>query len=117
MGVSDPAESTWWWDLLQHGRDSAHADAFDVDWDFGGGKVRIPVLGSAEDVSKLEVVGGSGGDGSDGELRYYDNRFPLAPGTDGGTPQEVHARQHYELVDWRRADDQLARKSAVKGKS
>jgi (1->4)-alpha-D-glucan 1-alpha-D-glucosylmutase len=99
MGVSDPAESGWWWDLLQHGRDSAHADAFDVDWDFGGGKVRIPVLGSADDVSELKVV--------DGELRYYDNRFPLAPGTEQGTPQEVHARQHYELVDWRRADDQL----------
>jgi (1->4)-alpha-D-glucan 1-alpha-D-glucosylmutase len=99
MGVADPAESAWWWDLLKHGRDSAHADAFDVDWDFGGGKVRIPVLGSADDVSELKVV--------DDELHYYDNRFPIAPGTDGGTPQEVHARQHYELVDWRRADDQL----------
>jgi (1->4)-alpha-D-glucan 1-alpha-D-glucosylmutase len=104
MGVSDPAESGWWWDLLQHGRESAHADAFDVDWDFGGGRVRIPVLGSADDVSKLEVV--------DGELRYYDNRFPIAPGTEPSpthpaTPQEVHDRQHYELVDWRRADDQL----------
>jgi (1->4)-alpha-D-glucan 1-alpha-D-glucosylmutase len=99
MGVADPAAAPWWWDVLQHGRDSAHAAAFDIDWEFGGGKVRIPVLGSADDVDKLEVV--------DGELRYYDNRFPLAPGTDGGTPQEVHARQHYELVDWRRADDEL----------
>src|SRR3712207_7106936 len=36
-----------------------------------------------------------------------DLRFPIAPGTGEGTPQEVHARQHYELVDWRRADDQL----------
>ncbi|WP_222196106.1 malto-oligosyltrehalose synthase [Modestobacter italicus] len=99
MGVSDPAESGWWWDLLQHGRESVHADAFDVDWDFGGGKVRIPVLGSADDVAQLTVT--------DGELRYYDNRFPIAPGTEGGSPQEVHARQHYELVDWRRADDQL----------
>jgi (1->4)-alpha-D-glucan 1-alpha-D-glucosylmutase len=103
MGVSDPAESGWWWDLLEHGRDSAHADAFDVDWDFGGGKVRVPVLGSPDDVSKLEVV-----DTPDGpELHYYDNRFPVAPGTEQGTPQEVHARQHYELVDWRRADDLL----------
>ena len=99
MGVADPAAAPWWWDVLQHGRDSAHAAAFDIDWEFGGGKVRIPVLGSADDVAKLEVV--------DGELRYYDNRFPLAPGTDEGTPQEVHARQHYELVDWRRADDEL----------
>ncbi|SDC70634.1 maltooligosyl trehalose synthase [Geodermatophilus telluris] len=104
MGVADPAEAPWWWDVLQHGRDSAHASAFDVDWDFGGGRIRIPVLGSADDVEKLEVV--------DGELRYYDNRFPLAPGTgdpdgDPPTPQEVHDRQHYELVDWRRADADL----------
>jgi (1->4)-alpha-D-glucan 1-alpha-D-glucosylmutase len=99
MGVADAAAAPWWWDVLQHGRDSAHADAFDIDWDFGGGKVRLPVLGSADDVEKLEVV--------DGELHYYDNRFPIAPGTDGGSPQEVHARQHYELVDWRRADSDL----------
>jgi (1->4)-alpha-D-glucan 1-alpha-D-glucosylmutase len=99
MGVADAAEAAWWWDVLTHGRDSAHAAAFDIDWDAGGGKVRIPVLGSADDVCELKVV--------DGELHYYDNRFPIAPGTDGGTPQEVHARQHYELVDWRRADTDL----------
>ncbi len=99
MGVGDPTEAPWWWDVLQHGRGSAHAAAFDVDWEFGGGRVRIPVLGSADDVEKIEVV--------DGELRYYDNRFPLAPGSEGGTPQEVHDRQHYELVDWRRADSDL----------
>ncbi|MCW2685094.1 MAG: treY, partial [Blastococcus sp.] len=99
MGVDDPAAAPWWWDVLQHGQDSAHAAAFDIDWEFGGGKVRIPVLGSSDDVSELEVV--------DGELRYYDHRFPLAPGTEQGTPQEVHARQHYELVDWRRADGDL----------
>ncbi|WP_448627969.1 malto-oligosyltrehalose synthase [Geodermatophilus sp. URMC 64] len=99
MGVADPAAAPWWWDVLKNGRTSAHADAFDIDWEFGGGRVRLPVLGSADDVEKLEVV--------DGELRYYDNRFPLAPGTDGGTPQEVHDRQHYELVDWRRADTDL----------
>ena len=40
---------------------------------------------------------------ADGELRYHDHRFPLAPGSadDGASPAEVHARQHYEL-------DQLA---------
>jgi (1->4)-alpha-D-glucan 1-alpha-D-glucosylmutase len=99
MGVADPAASPWWWDVLQHGRDSAHAAAFDIDWEFGGGKVRLPVLGSGDDLEKLELV--------DGELRYYANRFPIAPGTDSGTPQQVHARQHYELVDWRRADTDL----------
>ena len=103
MGVDDPAAAPWWWDVLKHGRDSAHASAFDIDWDFGGGRVRIPVLGSADDVEKLEVVEGEDGP----ELRYYDNRFPIAPGTGSGAPQEVHARQHYELVDWRRADSDL----------
>jgi (1->4)-alpha-D-glucan 1-alpha-D-glucosylmutase len=104
MGVADPAEAPWWWDVLRHGRDSAHASAFDVDWDFGNGRIRIPVLGSADDVQKLEVVRSP--DGTD-ELHYYDNRFPIAPGTGEGTPQEVHDRQHYELVDWRRADSDL----------
>ncbi|MCU1605545.1 MAG: treY [Modestobacter sp.] len=105
MGVADAHESGWWWDLLKRGRDSAHADAFDVDWDAGGGKVRLPVLGSADDLSKLELVEAGG----EWELRYYDNRFPVAPATaqDGDDPVAVHARQHYELVDWRRADTEL----------
>jgi (1->4)-alpha-D-glucan 1-alpha-D-glucosylmutase len=103
MGVGDPAAAPWWWDVLEHGQDSPHAAAFDIDWEFGGGKVRIPVLGSADDLAALAVV-----DTPDGaELHYYDNRFPIAPGTAGGSPQEVHARQHYELVDWRRADSDL----------
>ncbi|MFL6094011.1 MAG: malto-oligosyltrehalose synthase [Blastococcus sp.] len=107
MGVADAAAAPWWWDVLQHGQESAHAAAFDIDWVFGGGKVRIPVLGSAADLAELKVVsGGAGGDG-EAELHYYDNRFPIAPGTGQGTPQEVHARQHYELVDWRRADSDL----------
>jgi (1->4)-alpha-D-glucan 1-alpha-D-glucosylmutase len=99
MGVADAAAAPWWWDVLRHGQQSAHADAFDIDWEFGGGKVRIPVLGSADDVAELKVVGD--------ELHYYDSRFPIAPGTGQGSPQEVHDRQHYELVDWRRADSDL----------
>ncbi|MEI4281144.1 malto-oligosyltrehalose synthase [Klenkia terrae] len=99
MGVDDAHAAQWWWSLLELGQDSPHAHAFDVDWDFGGGRVRLPVLGSADDLAELSV--------SDGELRYYEHRFPVAPGTDGGTPQEVHDRQHYELVDWRRADADL----------
>jgi (1->4)-alpha-D-glucan 1-alpha-D-glucosylmutase len=103
MGIADPAAAPWWWDVLKHGRESEHAAAFDIDWDFGGGKVRIPVLGSADDIAVLELAEGPDGP----ELRYYDNRYPVAPGTEIGTPQEVHARQHYELVDWRRADTDL----------
>lgn len=102
MGVQTPADNAWWWQLLQEGRGSRMAEAFDVDWDEGGGRIRIPVLGDGEDeLDRLSLV--------DGELRYYDNRFPLAEGSahPGDSPAEVHARQHYELVNWRRADSEL----------
>ncbi|MEO5832248.1 MAG: malto-oligosyltrehalose synthase, partial [Nakamurella sp.] len=91
--------SVWWWDLLTHGRDSRYGDAFDVDWAAGGGKLLMPILGSAQDLDKLEIDGD--------ELVYYDTRLPIAPGTGSGTAQQVHARQHYELIDWRRADTEL----------
>ncbi|SFT41798.1 malto-oligosyltrehalose synthase [Arthrobacter sp. ov118] len=105
VGVATPAQNPWWWSLLKEGRQSRYAQAFDVDWDFGGGRVRIPVLGDDSDVDSLEI--------RDGELRYYDHRFPLAEGTytvgdsTGDDPREVHDRQHYELVGWRRADNEL----------
>lgn len=100
MGVSTPASNAWWWDLLTHGRASRYAEAFDVDWESGGGKVRIPVLRD-DSQDDLAIV--------DGQLRYFDHRFPIAPGTadDGASPAEVHSRQHYELVNWRSADAEL----------
>jgi (1->4)-alpha-D-glucan 1-alpha-D-glucosylmutase len=104
VGVATPPENPWWWDLLKRGRDSERAVAFDVDWEAGGGRIRIPVVGDGDQdreggpIAHLEIV--------DGELRYYDNRFPIAPGTadDGANADTVHARQHYELVNWRVAD-------------
>jgi (1->4)-alpha-D-glucan 1-alpha-D-glucosylmutase len=98
MGVADPAQNEAWWQLLQRGQDSDYADWFDIDWRAGDGKVLLPVLGDDAEVAKLEIL--------DGELRYYDHRFPLAPGSadDGADPQAVHERQHYRLVDYRRAD-------------
>ena len=101
VGVATPAQNPWWWSLLKVGQGSPYADAFDVEWDLAGGKIRLPMLGSDEDLDKLEI--------EDGELRYYDHRFPIAEGTysSGDSPQEVHSRQHYELIGWRRADAEL----------
>ncbi|MFP5316601.1 MAG: malto-oligosyltrehalose synthase, partial [Actinomycetes bacterium] len=68
----------------------------------GGGRIRVPVLGDGEnEEDQLKVV--------DGELHYYENRYPIAEGTahPGDSGAEVHARQHYELVNWRRADSEL----------
>ena len=104
VGVATPYLNPWWWDVLMHGRDSVHAEAFDIDWEFGHGKLLVPVLGDDDlpddgPTGHLEVV--------DDELRYHDHRFPIAPGTSYGTPDEVHRRQHYELVSWRRGDSDL----------
>ncbi|MFE4543824.1 malto-oligosyltrehalose synthase [Arthrobacter sp. NPDC056727] len=101
VGVATPVQNPWWWSLLKEGRQSRYAEAFDVDWDLGGGRIRLPILGSDDDLDQLEI--------KDGELRYYDHRFPLAEGsyTEGDSPREVHDRQHYELMGWRRADNEL----------
>lgn len=101
VGVATPAQNPWWWSLLKEGQGSPYAEAFDVEWDLAGGKLRLPMLGSDEDLDKLEI--------KDGELRYYDHSFPIADGTysDGDSPQQVHSRQHYELIGWRGADAEL----------
>ena len=92
VGVATPAANPWWWDVLEHGEGSEHAEAFDIDWEFGHGKVRIPVLGD-DDAGSIEV---------DGDVvRYHEHRFPMAPGTSTLT------EQHYELVSWRRGDSDL----------
>ena len=79
-----------------------HAEAFDIDWDFGHGKVLIPVLGDDD----LRDGGRSGTSTVDDELRYHDHRFPLAPGT-LRQPRRGARAQHYELVSWRRGDSEL----------
>ncbi|HEY3504163.1 MAG TPA: malto-oligosyltrehalose synthase [Actinocatenispora sp.] len=96
MGVAVPAVNRAWWDVLRLGAGSAYAHWFDVDWAHGGGRLVLPVLGD-EDAPELSIV--------DGELRYFEHRFPLAPDTGGGTPAEVHDRQHYRLVSWRHSGE------------
>ena len=106
VGVAVPAQNAWWWSLLELGRESPHADAFDVDWDAAGGRLRLPVLGGT--VEEAAAAGDLHVEGE--ELRYFEHRFPLAPGSladAAGDVLAVHARQHYELVDWRRADAEL----------
>ena len=115
VGVATPRENRWWWDVLQHGEDSQHAKGFDIDWAFGNGRLRIPVLADEDvpgpdgAVAGLEVVEPDG----EPELCYRGQRYPVSPGTaddlgrHGVDATAVHARQHYELVSWRRADDEL----------
>jgi (1->4)-alpha-D-glucan 1-alpha-D-glucosylmutase len=97
LGVGDPMQNAWWWDVLRHGRESQFSTFFDIDWapDNGvEGKLALPVLGSDDDVADLTVDGDV--------LRLGDLVFPIAPGTGEGSGPDVHARQHYRLIGWRR---------------
>jgi (1->4)-alpha-D-glucan 1-alpha-D-glucosylmutase len=94
VGVEKPVQNQWWWDVLKHGRGSKFCSFFDIDWDLDNGRIVLPVLGSDEDVGQLTVDGDV--------LRLGDLAFPIAPGTSGGTGPDVHDRQHYRLIGWRR---------------
>ncbi|MFN8194102.1 MAG: malto-oligosyltrehalose synthase [Nocardioidaceae bacterium] len=108
VGVASPAGNSWWWSVLTHGPTSPYADAFDIDWAAGGGRLRVPVVGDDDATALGGPVGGLRVEA--GQLHYHDLAFPLAPGTadDWGEPgvdaDTVHSRQHYELVSWRLAD-------------
>jgi (1->4)-alpha-D-glucan 1-alpha-D-glucosylmutase len=121
MGVAVPRQNPWWWDLLTYGRGSRYAEAFDVDWDFGGGRIRIPVLGGdldgIVDAGELRIDPTPSERAPHGTLHYFDNVFPLAPDSvqdderdDLENPAVVRAivdRQHYELMFWRREAAEL----------
>lgn len=152
QGVAAPAQNPWWADVLTHGQGSAHAAAFDIDWAFGRGRVRLPVLGAeldevvaageitvappgdaevggaadAEEMADAEDAAAAGhphhppsprepdADAPFGTARYFDLVLPLAPGTaplratnDPTAVRDVLARQHWELVFWRREAELL----------
>jgi (1->4)-alpha-D-glucan 1-alpha-D-glucosylmutase len=87
LGIAHPIENPAWWDVLRLGKDSPYASWFDIDW--SRGRIVVPVLG---DNPQLTVV--------DDELRYFEHRFPLAPGSwsEGEDAAAVHDRQHYQLI-------------------
>lgn len=98
MGIEQPRANPWWWDVLARGRESAWARFFDIDFDVG--PILVPVLaddgdGGEQALASLAIRGA--------ELTYHEHRFPIAEGTSGGTAAEVHSRQYYRLVSWRRA--------------
>ncbi|QOC26518.1 malto-oligosyltrehalose synthase [Microbacterium hominis] len=118
QGVADPTENPWWWDVLTHGRRSAHAAAFDIDWEHGAERVVLPVLGGTLDEvlgrGEIEVAPPAGDDDGFGTARYYELVLPLAPGTaplhattDRLAVRDVLERQHWRVTSWRRDAEEL----------
>jgi (1->4)-alpha-D-glucan 1-alpha-D-glucosylmutase len=100
VGVSDPQQNPWWWDVLRNGKQSQFAPFFDIDWSPGngaGGRLALPVLQSENDPAALTVDRS----GPEPMLALHDLRFPIAPGTDGENALRIHDKQHYRLVSWK----------------
>ena len=107
MGVADPEQNRWWWDLLRLGRGSAYADAFDVDWEAFGDRVMVPVLGDGGETPETaypqppaqhyELVSWRRGDS---ELNY--RRFFTITTLAGVRVEEpwVFAESHREIGRW-----------------
>ena len=93
------------WDVLMHGRASAYASWFDVDWETENGRVLLPVLGDPLDdcLRRGEITAADGG------VRYFDHEFPMAPGSEalaGDLPALLDV-QHYRLAHWREGAESL----------
>ncbi|MHC5005036.1 MAG: alpha-amylase family glycosyl hydrolase, partial [Planctomycetota bacterium] len=108
-------DNPFWCDVLRHGRDSRWARVFDVDWEAGGGRLQLPVLGAP--LAEL-LAGGALAVQRDGDdpaawwLHAEGQRWPLAPASAGAAERCEHepsadaltrllAGQHYELHFWR----------------
>jgi len=89
------------WQVLRDGMEAETAHWFDIDWQAGGGRLGLAILGGTlqEALKAGEIRLGE----YDGRpvLRYFDHVLPLAAGTQGGHVEEVLARQHYRLASWR----------------
>ncbi|MFI9628367.1 malto-oligosyltrehalose synthase [Streptomyces sp. NPDC052042] len=89
------------WEVLREGAGSPYARWFDIDWEAGGGKVLLPVLGGriGGELDAFRV---------DGEvLRHGEQEFPLRAGTARLPLPELLDAQHYRLCWWRLARTEL----------
>jgi len=102
MGVADATQNRAWWELLRLGQDGEFASWFDVDWPAAGGRVLIPVLADDFEPDRDLSIDGA-------VLRYGDHTYPLGDDiqTEDDAPAVVLRRQHYRLIDARRADRDL----------
>ena len=80
------AGNRWWWDVLEHGRASPYATAFDIVWDeMPDGRLLVPQLDDhlhrVVAAGRLQVARAA--DGAL-QLTFGEQRFPLAPASTAG---------------------------------
>ncbi|MFR9788302.1 malto-oligosyltrehalose synthase [Streptomyces sp. MB22_4] len=89
------------WEVLREGPESPYARWFDIDWDAGGGRLLLPVLGGplGAELEHLAVDGDV--------LRCRDHVLPLRAGTAHLPLPELLDAQWYRPVWWRLARTEL----------
>lgn len=122
MGIS-AGGNDWWADILKNGAASPFARYFDIQWESVDpklrGKVLLPILGDQYDrVLKRGELRLQQDNGAP-VLRYFDNRFPLAPDSIPGNLSIEHInsdhhalndliqKQNYSLAFWGDGDLRL----------
>ncbi|MVW79850.1 malto-oligosyltrehalose synthase [Bordetella sp. 02P26C-1] len=117
------ARNPWWRDVLRHGRGSAYAAFFDIDWSVYSGKVLLPILGQPyedalrageirlgkQDGVPVVLAGGQAlpVSGMPDPLELV--RYTSAPDSPESFAflDALLQQQHYELAYWRRAAAEL----------
>ncbi|MFF9897843.1 malto-oligosyltrehalose synthase [Streptomyces longispororuber] len=99
--AADPRHNRALWEVLRDGPASPYARWFDIDWEAGGGKVLLPVLGGrlGAELERLRVDGDV--------LRYHDRAFPLRADTGKLPLPQLLDAQWYRLCWWRLARTEL----------
>ncbi|WP_246259223.1 malto-oligosyltrehalose synthase [Streptomyces typhae] len=99
--AASPRHNRALWEVLREGPHSPYARWFDIDWEAGGGKVLLPVLGGpvGGELAHLRV--------EDGELRYFDHAFPLREGTGELPLDRLLDAQWYRPAWWRLARTEI----------
>ena len=88
MGAS--VDNPWWFDLLKFGKKSKYAQFFDIEWEAGNGKIIIPFLHDGSKIIKK------------GEFLYVDDKkYPLKPGTENLSLEDILSSQNYQLIHWK----------------
>lgn len=116
-------ENPWWRSVIEFGRNSPFAGHFDIDW---SRRLTLPVLGKsfAEVLEAGELKLATDPENGAPALAYFDNFYPLNPGTFDGLPPDpegmtklsndrsflsaLHARQSWELTFWKDARHDLS---------
>ncbi|MFD1151746.1 malto-oligosyltrehalose synthase [Saccharothrix hoggarensis] len=98
MAVGPDDVNQWWWDVLQHGRDSRYARFFDIDWD--SGPLLLPFAAdeaSEEEHAHYRLVDWRRGNAELNYRRFFDITTLAAVRVED---PEVFEATHGEVLRW-----------------